>query len=172
MKFGLRLILLAVVGSGPLVAAAPPALRLVPAETTLSGAAATQRFVVLAKGVDGLERDVTSQCRFTTKNTSTIVVELEGRVTGLADGDAILRVVYQGGVAEATVRVRDVRHPRASTFAWDVEAVLTRNGCNGAGCHGGVKGRGGLKLSLHGSDPREGHDWVVKGGDLPGPHHT
>ena len=164
MKFGLRLILLAVVGSGPLVAAAPPALRLVPAETTLSGAAATQRFVVLAKGVDGLERDVTSQCRFTTKSTSTIVVDLEGRVTGLADGDAILRVDYQGGVAEATVRVRDVRLPRASTFAWDVEAVLTRNGCNGSGCHGGVKGRGGLKLSLHGSDPREDYRWIVKGG--------
>jgi Protein of unknown function (DUF1549)/Protein of unknown function (DUF1553) len=167
MMFGLRLILLAVVGSIRLVAAgvsAPPALRLVPAETTLSGAGATQRFVVLAKGLDGLERDVTSQCRFTTKSTSKIAVELEGRVTGLADGDAILRVEYQGAVAEAAVRVRDVRRPRTSTFAWDVEAVLTRNGCNGSGCHGGVKGRGGLKLSLHGSDPREDYRWIVKGG--------
>ena len=41
---------------------------------------------------------------------------------------------------------------------------LPRNGCNGSECHGGVKGRGGFKLSLHGINPREDYRWTVKGG--------
>src|SRR5262245_26486025 len=166
MMFGLRLILLAFAGTIPVVAAArsaPPALRLVPAHATLSGAAATQRFVVLARGPDGIDRDVTLQSQFTTKSTATIAVDFKGEIRALADGDAVLRAEYEGQVAEAAVKVRDIR-PMTSTFAWDVEAVLTRNGCNGAGCHGGVKGRGGLKLSLHGIDPREDYRWIVKGG--------
>ena len=49
-------------------------------------------------------------------------------------------------------------------FARDVVGVFTRNGCNGSECHGGVKGRGGFKLSLHGINPREDYRWTVKGG--------
>ena len=33
------------------------------------------------------------------------------------------------------------------TFAREIAAILTKRGCNGTVCHGGVKGRGGFKLT-------------------------
>ena len=52
----------------------------------------------------------------------------------------------------------------AVSFERDIVSVLTKHGCNSSGCHGGVKGRGGLKLSLDGLDPREDYKWIVEGG--------
>jgi len=49
-------------------------------------------------------------------------------------------------------------------FQGDVEEVFTRRGCNDSHCHGGVKGRGGLKLSLNALIPRDDYEWIVKGG--------
>ena len=49
-------------------------------------------------------------------------------------------------------------------FARDVIVILTKDGCNSSSCHGGVKGKGGFKLSLDGLDPREDYKWIVKGG--------
>ena len=50
------------------------------------------------------------------------------------------------------------------TFARDVVVIFTKDGCNSSSCHGGVKGKGGFKLSLDGLDPREDYKWIVKGG--------
>ena len=36
---------------------------------------------------------------------------------------------------------------RQFQFGRDIGSIFTRQGCNGSACHGGVKGRGGLKLS-------------------------
>ena len=49
-------------------------------------------------------------------------------------------------------------------FAREIGTILTRKGCNGAGCHGGVKGRGGFKLSSGAFHPKEDYEWIVKGG--------
>jgi hypothetical protein len=53
---------------------------------------------------------------------------------------------------------------RPFSFPRDVGSILTKAGCNGALCHGGVKGRGGFKLSLGASDPRQDYEWIVQGG--------
>lgn len=42
-------------------------------------------------------------------------------------------------------------------FDHDVVPVLTKAGCNTGACHGAAIGRGGLKLSLYGSDPVADH---------------
>ena len=39
-------------------------------------------------------------------------------------------------------------------FAVDVMSVLSKAGCNSGTCHGNLNGKGGLKLSLRGDDPR------------------
>ena len=49
-------------------------------------------------------------------------------------------------------------------FAREIGTILTRKGCNGASCHGGVKGRGGFKLSSGAYHPKEDYEWIVKGG--------
>ena len=54
---------------------------------------------------------------------------------------------------------------RPFSFQRDVGAILTKNGCNAAECHGGVKGRGGFKLSLGGLYPQHDYFWITRGGD-------
>lgn len=39
-------------------------------------------------------------------------------------------------------------------FSVDVMAILSKAGCNAGTCHGNLNGKGGLKLSLRGQDPR------------------
>src|SRR5438093_6260948 len=66
--------------------------------------------------------------------------------------------------ASGTVFGQQPASERPVSFGRDVLAVLTKHGCNSSGCHGGVKGKGGFKLSLDGLDPREDYKWIVKGG--------
>jgi hypothetical protein len=53
-------------------------------------------------------------------------------------------------------------HPFA--FDRDIGGIFTRKGCNSVTCHGGVKGRGGFKLSPASLYPKEDYEWIVKGG--------
>ena len=47
-------------------------------------------------------------------------------------------------------------------FDTQVMPILTRQGCNAGSCHGAAIGRGGLKLSLLGSDAAADHDAIVR----------
>jgi len=62
-------------------------------------------------------------------------------------------------VFAATVARAEVGSPR---FARHVEAVFSRLGCNGGGCHGAVQGKNGFRLSLFGADPAADYDRVVR----------
>ncbi|MBM3803685.1 MAG: DUF1553 domain-containing protein [Acidimicrobiia bacterium] len=139
-------------------------LRLVPEEVKLWGAKASQHFVVLGKYADGLERDVTSPSQFSISDPRVARVEAVGRVMALAEGKAVLKAELAGHAAKATVRTAETRQERAFSFARDIEGIFARRGCNSSGCHGGVKGMGGFKLSLDGLLPREDYRWIVEGG--------
>ncbi|HLU48479.1 MAG TPA: DUF1549 and DUF1553 domain-containing protein [Planctomycetota bacterium] len=52
--------------------------------------------------------------------------------------------------------------PPPVDFDTEVVPVLTRAGCNSGACHGGASGRGGLKLSLWGSDSAADYDAIVR----------
>ena len=47
-------------------------------------------------------------------------------------------------------------------FQTNIEEIFTRHQCNDSHCHGGVKGRGGFKLSHNGLDPHEDYQWIVR----------
>ena len=51
-----------------------------------------------------------------------------------------------------------------SVFHRDIGSIFTRRGCNRSECHGGIKGKGGFKLSLHALHPLEDYQWTVEGG--------
>ena len=53
---------------------------------------------------------------------------------------------------------------RPVSFTREISGILTKRGCNGAACHGGVKGQGGLKLSANALYPADDYDWITKGG--------
>ena len=47
-------------------------------------------------------------------------------------------------------------------FQVEVEAVLSKAGCNMGACHGNLNGKGGFKLSLRGQDPKDDYQWLMK----------
>ena len=142
----------------------PLSVRVEPQDVTLWGHRATQRFLVLGKFADGLERDLTSRGRFSVSDPEVASVEATGRVSALADGQTRLRVEAAGRTVHATIRVEGSGETRPFSFDRVIGGILTRKGCNDSGCHGSVKGRGGLKLSLNGLYPNQDYQWIVDGG--------
>ena len=139
-------------------------VRLVPHNTTLWGAQASQRFLVLAKYADGLERDVTSRSLFALSDPQVATVDEAGKVTPRADGETVLAAEFGDQVAKTKVRVEGSEEKRPFSFVRDIGGVFTKRGCNSSDCHGSVKGKGGLKLSLDALYPREDYQWIVEGG--------
>jgi hypothetical protein len=139
-------------------------LRLVPETANLTGKGASQQFVALGKFSDGRERDMTGEARFSLSNPSVAAVRGGGRVFAAQDGETRVEAVVQGRAAEAGVHVEGSAAVRPFSFARDIGGILTRRGCNSSGCHGGVKGQAGFKLSDNGVHPREDYKWIVEGG--------
>jgi hypothetical protein len=48
------------------------------------------------------------------------------------------------------------------TFEREVEAVLSKAGCNSGACHGNLNGKGGFKLSLRGEDPAYDYEQLAR----------
>ena len=148
-----------------LLRAAPPvALRVEPPTRELRGAGTMQQFLAIATLADGTERDVTGE----------VVWQLNGRQAGdlsnpglfqsRRDGDAELAATLGGRIARASIRVSEAGSQREFSFGRDIGTILTRTGCNNESCHGGVKGRGGFKLSNGSLHPKDDYEWIVKGG--------
>ncbi|QDU27011.1 hypothetical protein ETAA8_20950 [Anatilimnocola aggregata] len=51
--------------------------------------------------------------------------------------------------------------PTTSDFATEIVPILTKAGCNAGACHGAAAGRGGLHLSLFGSDAAADYEAIV-----------
>ena len=139
-------------------------IELFPKEATLRGLNASQRFVVLGKFSDGLERDVTSSCRFDLTDGNIARIEGASRIIGLSQGETRMRVEMEGHEAEAQIQVEELTEKKTFSFTRDLGAILTKHGCNSSGCHGGVKGQGGFKLSLNVLYPEDDYKWIVEGG--------
>ena len=139
-------------------------LRLIPSQVRLWGKGASQSFLVVATDARGLEVDITSDCRFSLSDDRLAQVTADGLLMARGDGELELRAEVAGQKFTAAVRIKGTAQARSFGFAREVVRVFTRNGCNGSECHGGVKGRGGFKMSLHGINPREDYRWTVKGG--------
>lgn len=142
----------------------PVSIRLVPEDPTLHGAKSAQHFLVLGKDANGLERDLTLNSQFSVSNPGIAKLESTGTVTALADGQATLTARFEGHVAKTTIRVESSQVETPFSFPRDIAGIFTRRGCNGSNCHGGVKGRGGFKLSLDALHPMEDYKWILEGG--------
>lgn len=139
-------------------------LRLIPETVKLWGATASQRFVVMGQYADGLERDVTSVAHMSISDNRKGKVDRSGKFIAQESGVVTLTAEVAGRSAKSAIQIAETDRPRPFTFARDIESIFTKRGCNDATCHGGVKGRGGFRLSVYGIDPREDYKWVVEGG--------
>jgi len=142
----------------------PVALKTVPAEVTLRGARAAQQFLAVATYADGGERDVTAEAEWRISNPALATLAGPARVAAAGDGALTLTAMLAGIRAQSSIRIEDSHASRPFSFARDIGAILTTRSCNGAACHGGVKGSGGLKLSANGLYPKDDYEWITKGG--------
>ncbi len=145
-------------------AASLVAVRLIPSEAVLRGRNASQQFLVIGKFTDGRERDLTGRTEFSLSADETARLGDAGRVFAKSDGEIELTASVDGNTAKAVIRIEGSQQDRPFSFARDIGGILTRRGCNSSGCHGGVKGQAGFKLSSNALHAREDYKWIVEGG--------
>ena len=139
-------------------------IRLEPEAVELQGSGATRRFLVLGQFSDGLQREVTSASRLKIADPSIARLGALGQVVSVSAGRTELRAELGGKGAQARILTVGTERRRPFSFSWDIGGILTKRGCNGSSCHGGVKGRGGFRLSSDATDPAEDYQWIVRGG--------
>src|SRR6266852_8894305 len=107
----------------------PLSIRVVPPKISLWGVSASQRFLVLAKYKDGLERDVTADTELSLSPPALGRIE-GGRLVATADGKSALAARYRGQSANAEVDIHGMAEKRPFSFASDIGGILTKRGCN------------------------------------------
>jgi hypothetical protein len=120
--------------------------------------------LVLGVLEDGRTRDLTRDVRWNVSNPDIAQVDAEGLLKLAHDGAIVVTASVNGRQAQARFEAHNVEANRPFEFGRDMERIFTRQGCNGTTCHGGVKGRGGFKLSAGGLFPKEDYEWIARGG--------
>ena len=139
-------------------------LRTVPANALLKGARASQQFLAIAKYSDGTERDVTAEAEWRLSDPALARFVSLAVLAPSANGHLKLSAVISGNQAASAVTIEDAAVAQPVTFRREILGILTRQGCNSATCHGGVKGQGGFKLSANALYPADDYQWITKGG--------
>jgi hypothetical protein len=135
-----------------------------PASVRLMGPQASYTLLVTGKTADGRLVDLTRSARYQIKDGKIAQVNATGIVRAISDGGTEA-VVDAGGQRQVVrVEVTESARPRVYHFENDVEPILSRFGCNAAGCHGGAEGQNGFKLSVFGFDPAADYTALIKEG--------
>jgi len=137
-------------------------LRVEPAEVTLAGPAAERQLLVTGRFSDGIERDLTAAATYACSAPKVVSLAGKGRAVAAADGEARVKVSLGSATAWVKVLVKDAAREAAPSFENDVVPLLTKAGCNMGACHGALKGKGGLRLSLLGYDPASDFTSIVQ----------
>src|SRR5262245_36236420 len=128
------------------IVADPPSIR-------LQGAQARLTLLIHRKTRDGYVHDCTGAASFHSVDPSIATVSSTGVVKATADGSTVIEVRVQDQFLRVPVKVEGTTQPRRFNFENDIESLLSRFGCNSAGCHGKAEGQNGFKLSVFGFDP-------------------
>ncbi len=134
-------------------AIAPAKLELLPAQVTLVGPRATQRFLAEATFAGGHSGDVTAKAQFHSSNPQVATVNREGIVRAAGDGEALITARLGARHATAKIIVQNAQRSFTWSFRNHVLPVMTKAGCNSGACHGAAAGKNGFKLTLRGYDP-------------------
>jgi hypothetical protein len=152
-------------------------LTVFPPEITLDGPRAEQRLCALAMHADGRQWDHSRSATFASSDPKIVSVDAVGTVRPIGDGRATVTVAAGGKSATVPVSVTHATAEEPVNFTREIEAVLTKAGCNQGACHGAQLGRGGFRLSLFGFDPTFDHSQIVQSAEgrrvvLPEPERS
>ena len=148
----------------PLRADEPAEIVVDPALVRLIGPKATYSLLVHRKTADGWLIDRTRSATYTSKDLQVARVSSSGLIRAVGDGETDIEVEADGVKKLVRVQVSESARPRTFHFENDIEPILSRFGCNSAGCHGGAEGQGGFKLSVFGFDPGADFNAITKEG--------
>ena len=137
-------------------------MRVSPSLVVLSGPEATQQLLVTELTTIGQTTDVTRKARYEIEPPAIATIDARGCLHTLSDGQGELIVRHAAMVAHIPLRVENVAHPEALSFAEDIVPLLSKAGCNLGSCHGKAQGQNGFRLSVFGFEPRDDYDAMVK----------
>jgi hypothetical protein len=133
-----------------------------PAAIYLNGPCAGCTLLVQGHASDGRTVDLTHAARYTCLDPRIALVSETGRVRAVADGHTTVLADVAGRQISIPVRIVNAARPRSFNFANDILPVLSKLGCNSAGCHGKAEGQNGFKLSVFGFDPAADYAALTK----------
>ena len=152
------------------VAADPPprpeitGLQIFPARLELNGVRDSRRVLVTGTTATGESIDLTGEAQLQLQGEAARL-EADGYVSPVAAGQARLLITAAGRAAEVPVEVRDAQ-PSPVSFVREIQASMSKVGCNQGTCHGAQDGKNGFKLSLRGYDTE--YDYLALVDDLSG----
>jgi hypothetical protein len=141
--------------------AALQSLTIEPDRIELFGSNRQQQLLITGWPATGQPVDVTHLCTAVSSDPSVLAVS-GGRVQGIRDGEASIRVSLGKWTANVSATIRDLTVSPPVHFANDVMPLFSKLGCNSGGCHGKASGQNGFKLSVFGFDPEADYNAIVK----------
>lgn len=134
------------------VSPSPVKMFVQPEEAVLVGPRSEQRIIVAGELSDGSLRDFTDEATFTSSDEA--IATTDGFIVRpTADGQAGITVTLGSLTANVPVTVTQSGEAAPVSFLTEVQAALTKTGCNSGACHGSPSGKGGFRLSLRAYDP-------------------
>lgn len=135
-----------------------------PATVRLIGPQASFTLLVHGTTAAGKLIDLTRSARYQVRDGKVAQVGSTGSLRPVTDGSTEVIVEANGHRQLVRVEVAESARPRVFHFENDIVPILSRFGCNSAGCHGGAEGQNGFKLSVFGFDPGADYTALVKDG--------
>jgi hypothetical protein len=145
---------------------------------SLIGPDARQQLLVTLETTDADPRDVSGEVTFRAEPAGIVEFIDKGYLKPSADGKAMITAELDGASpVNIEVTSERVGAPLPINFANEIAPILTRNGCNGGGCHGKSGGQNGFRLSLLGFEPWNDYDRLLREGrgrriSLPAPESS
>ncbi|QDT84058.1 DUF1549 and DUF1553 domain-containing protein [Gimesia chilikensis] len=119
---------------------------------------------LLVTGITAAEttHDLTRAVRFHFKDPQLATIDAAGVLTPRATGKTELQIKWGSHTKSIPIEVEEGETYLPLDFTNDIAPILTRQGCNGGGCHGKSGGRGGFQLSLFGFQPEQDYEWITR----------
>jgi len=129
----------------------------------LRGKDAHQQLLATTSTLGGIAQDATRQVNWSVSPAHVATIDTSGRVTPLADGEAIVTAKgTDGTIARLPLSVGQVSNSTPISFPNRIVPLFTKAGCNAGGCHGKAGGQNGFRLSLLGFEPTEDYEHLLK----------
>jgi hypothetical protein len=133
-----------------------------PVIVQLRGPQPTHSLLVTGKTAAGQLIDLTHEAKYQSSQPNIAKISSQGVIRGVADGKAEIVVEAAGKAIKVQVEVQGSQQPRVYHFENDIVPLISRFGCNSAGCHGNSNGQNGFKFSVFGFDPLADYSAMVK----------